>query len=95
MTSTPDADPARTLQEDLAELKSRQEIAYKRWKLTEEDWRNRDKWAEYEIAVHDMIERTSTSRAPWTLVEGNDKRFARIKVLKTLCEHLCPPQISK
>ena len=77
-----------TPEEQLERFKSRQEIAYKRWKLTEEDWRNRDKWAEYEIAVHDMIERTSTSRAPWTLVEGNDKRFARIKVLKTLCEHM-------
>jgi len=77
-----------TPEEQLERFKSRQEIAYKRWKLTEEDWRNRDRWADYEIAVNDMVERTSTTRAPWTLVEGNDKRFARIKVLKTLCERM-------
>jgi polyphosphate:AMP phosphotransferase len=69
-------------------FKARQETPYKRWKLTDEDWRNREKWDSYEIAVHDMIERTSTKAAPWVLVEGNDKKYARIKVLKTLCEKL-------
>lgn len=67
---------------------ARQETPYKRWKLTDEDWRNREQWGRYEIAVHDMIERTSTQIAPWVLVEGNDKKFARIKVLKTLCDAL-------
>ena len=63
-------------------FQAREEVPYKRWKLTEEDWRNRDKWHAYERAVHDMIERTSTRIAPWVLVEGNDKRHARVKVLE-------------
>jgi polyphosphate kinase 2 (PPK2 family) len=71
--------------EQLRRFKEREEIAYKKWKLTAEDWRNREKWDLYEEAVNDMVERTSTAYAPWTLVEGNDKRFARIKVLQTLC----------
>lgn len=66
----------------------RQETPYKRWKLTAEDWRNRAKWDQYQLAVHEMVERTSTHIAPWTLVEGNDKRYARIKVLETVCERL-------
>ncbi|MEK9723753.1 MAG: polyphosphate kinase [Rhodospirillaceae bacterium] len=71
--------------EQLARFKAREKIAYKRWKLTDEDWRNRDKRDDYETAVNDMIERTSTAGAPWTLVEGNDKRYARLKVLRELC----------
>ena len=74
--------------EQLRRFKAREEVPYKRWKLTEEDWRNREKWELYEQAVNDMVERTSTVNAPWTLIEGNDKRFARIKVLKTVCERL-------
>ncbi len=77
-----------TPDEQLARFKARQETPWKQWKLTDEDWRNRQKWAEYEMAVHDMVERTSTSLAPWTLVEGNDKLFARVKVIKTLVERL-------
>ncbi len=77
-----------TPEEQLARFKAREEIPYKRWKLTEEDWRNREKWDLYEDAVNDMIERTSTAHAPWTLVEGNDKRFARIRVLKMVCDTL-------
>lgn len=77
-----------TEDEQLARFKAREEIPYKRWKLTEEDWRNREKWDLYEQAVNDMVERTSTAHAPWTLVEGNDKRWARIKVLRTLCDRL-------
>ena len=77
-----------TPEEQLARFKAREEIPYKRWKLTDEDWRNREKWPLYEEAVSDMVERTSTAHAPWTLVEGNDKRFARIKVLQTVCERL-------
>jgi AMP-polyphosphate phosphotransferase len=54
------------------------------WKLTEEDWRNRDKWDVYTEAYEDCFERTSTPEAPWTLVEANDKAFARVKVLETV-----------
>ena len=75
-------------EEQLERFKQREQIAYKRWKLTEEDWRNREKWDRYEEAVNDMVERTSTAHAPWTLVEGNDKRFARVKVLRTICDRL-------
>jgi polyphosphate kinase 2 (PPK2 family) len=75
-------------EEQLHRFKERETIAYKRWKLTEEDWRNRDKWQDYEIAVHDMVERTSTERAPWVLVEGNDKNFARIKIMRSYADRL-------
>ena len=77
-----------TKDEQLRRFRARARSAYKRWKLTDEDWRNRKQWAAYELAANDMIERTSTSQAPWTLVEANDKRFARLKVLTTLCERL-------
>lgn len=77
-----------TKEKQLARFKEREQTPHKRWKLTEEDWRNRDKWDDYELAVNDMVQRTSTRLAPWTLVESNDKRFARIKVLKTLCKKL-------
>jgi len=77
-----------TKEEQAARFKSRQETPYKKWKLTDEDWRNREKWDEYETAVNDMIERTSTRISPWILVEGNDKRYARIKVLKALCDSM-------
>ena len=81
-----------TSDEQLARFKSREETPYKRWKLTDEDWRNREKWNDYELAVNDMVQHTSTHIAPWVLVEGNDKRYARVKVIKTLCgkleEHL-------
>jgi polyphosphate:AMP phosphotransferase len=77
-----------TSDEQLRRFKQRQEIAYKRWKLTDQDWRNREKWAAYETAVQDMVERTSTVGAPWTLVEGNCKRHARLKVLRTVAEAL-------
>ena len=53
-----------------------------------EDWRNREKWGHYEAAVDDMVAHTSTDIAPRVLVEGNDKRFARIKIISTLCEQL-------
>ena len=74
--------------EQLARFKIREQVKYKRWKLTHEDWRNREKWRDYELAVHDMVQFTSTHLSPWTLVEGNDKRFARLKVLRTFCEKL-------
>ncbi|MDP6701336.1 MAG: polyphosphate kinase, partial [Candidatus Latescibacteria bacterium] len=69
-------------------FKDRQVTPYKRWKMTDEDWRNREKWDHYEAAVDDMVARTDTDCAPWTLVEGNDKRFARVKVIRALCERL-------
>ena len=71
-------------EEQLARFKERERIEHKRFKITEEDWRNRKKWDAYERAVCDMIDRTSTGYAPWTVVEANNKYFARIKVLKTL-----------
>jgi len=75
-------------QEQLKRFKAREKVGFKRFKITDEDWRNRDKWNEYELAVCDMIDRTSTEIAAWTLVEANDKYYARIKVLKTLCERI-------
>ena len=77
-----------TPDEQLNRFKEREQIPYKAWKLTDEDWRNRDRWGDYELAVNDLVERTSTRQAPWTLIEANDKRYARIKVLQTLCERL-------
>jgi len=74
--------------EQLRRFKERQATGYKRFKITQEDWRNRKKWDQYEQAVCDMVERTSTSEAPWTLVEADDKSYARIKVLTTLCDRI-------
>ena len=70
--------------EQAARFKERQETPDKQWKITEEDWRNREKWKEYEEAVNEMIIRTSTNHAPWVIVEANDKYYARIKVLETV-----------
>ena len=70
--------------EQLRRFRSREKTAYKRWKLTREDWRNREKWARYQAAVEEMLLRTSTSYAPWTVVESNFKWFARVKCLGTL-----------
>lgn len=75
-------------EEQLRRFKEREKIGFKRFKITAEDWRNREKWVPYERAVCDMVDRTSTEIAPWTLVEANDKNFARIKILKTLCERI-------
>jgi polyphosphate:AMP phosphotransferase len=77
-----------TSEEQLRRFEERQNVPYKQWKLTEEDWRNRDRWDPYEQAVHKMVEQTSTSVAPWTLVEANDKHYARLKVIETVIEHL-------
>ena len=75
-----------TKDEQHRRFKEREETPHKQWKLTEEDWRNREKWDEYEQAINAIVERTSTRSAPWTLIEGNDKRHARVKVIKTVCE---------
>jgi polyphosphate:AMP phosphotransferase len=79
---------AITREEQLRRFKERESIGFKRFKITEEDWRNREKWDDYERAVCDVVDRTSTEIAPWTLVEANDKYFARIKILKTLCQRI-------
>jgi polyphosphate kinase 2 (PPK2 family) len=77
-----------TKDEQLKRFRERKRTAHKRWKITEEDWRNRRRWIDYLLAVDEMVARTSTQVAPWVLVEGNDKNFARIKVLKTLADRL-------
>jgi len=74
--------------EQLARFKEREQVAYKRHKITDEDWRNRKRWARYEEAVGEMVARTSTRAAPWTLVPANDKHVARLTVLRTLCKGL-------
>jgi AMP-polyphosphate phosphotransferase len=77
-----------TPEEQLRRFKDRERSSFKSWKLTDEDWRNRGRWNDYAAAVNEMVERTSTYFAPWTIVEANDKYFARIKVLDTVCERL-------
>jgi polyphosphate kinase 2 (PPK2 family) len=77
-----------TKQEQLRRFKEREHTNYKAWKLTDEDWRNRGKWEDYEQAVDDMLIKTSTHIAPWTIVPANDKYFARIQVLKTVVDKL-------
>ena len=75
-------------EEQLRRFKSRQKTAFKRFKITQDDWRNRKKWHAYEQAVADMVDRTSTELAPWTLVEAQDKYFARVKIIKTVVRQL-------
>lgn len=70
--------------EQLRRFTERQNDPFKQWKITDEDWRNREKWDAYEEAVNEMLMRTDTSYAPWTVVEGNNKYYARLKVLKTV-----------
>jgi polyphosphate:AMP phosphotransferase len=77
-----------TKDEQFKRFRERESIPHKQWKLTEEDWRNREKWEDYETAVNDLVEHTSTNAAPWVIVEGNDKSYARVKVLTTLCNRL-------
>lgn len=73
-------------QEQLQRFESRSIDPLKNWKLTDEDWRNREKWDLYEVAVNDMLLKTSTVTAPWTVIEGNCKWYARVKVLKTIVD---------
>ncbi len=74
--------------EQLARFERRKNTPFMRHKLTEEDWRNRAKWARYEVAASDMIDRTGVASAPWTIVPANDKRHARLVVLRTLSERI-------
>ena len=77
-----------TKEEQLKRFRQRQEVPFKQHKITDEDWRNREKWESYALAVDEMVARTSTESASWTLVAGNDKRYARVQILKTLCRRL-------
>lgn len=70
--------------EQLARFMARKNDPNKAWKLTDEDWRNREKYPQYCLAINDMLKMTSTDFAPWTLVESDDKKYARIKVIKTV-----------
>jgi len=72
----------------LERFNERQNTPEKQWKITDEDWRNRDKWDAYETAVNEMIQKTSTSYAPWHILESVDKKYARIKALKIVVEDL-------
>ena len=74
--------------EQLRRFKEREETRFKRFKITPEDWRNRDKWPLYEAAVCEMVERTSTDIAPWQLIAADDKQYARIAILRSLCEQI-------
>lgn len=75
-------------EEQLRRFREREQVAFKNFKITADDWRNRKRWSDYQHAVCDMVDRTSTAIAPWTLVEANNKLHARIKVLTTLVERI-------
>ena len=75
-------------EEQYRRFKEREQTPWKYYKITEEDWRNRDKWQDYKLAVNDMVAHTSTTLAPWHLIGANDKKFARVEVLKTICKTL-------
>jgi polyphosphate:AMP phosphotransferase len=72
----------------LNRFRDRENFEHKQWKITEEDWRNREKWDAYAEAVNEMLHRTNTDYAPWTIVESNDKRYARIKALEIFCSEV-------
>ena len=75
-------------EEQLKRFKQRQKDPLKVWKLTDEDWRNREKRAEYEQAVEDMVARTDQPYAPWQLIEADSKRYARVRVIRTVIERI-------
>lgn len=79
---------AITKEEQLKRFKSREKTTFKQYKITPDDWRNRKRWDDYIEAASDMIDRTSTSSAPWTVIEANDKHLARVKVIETICDRL-------
>ena len=74
--------------EQLRRFESRQKDPYRNWKITDEDWRNRAKWDQYYEAVEDMLQKTNTENAPWDVVPGNNKNFARVFTLKTVCKKI-------
>jgi polyphosphate kinase 2 (PPK2 family) len=73
-------------QEQLRRFESREQDPYRVWKLTDEDWRNRGRREEYEAAVEEMLERTDTAVAPWQVIAGENKRWARVAVVRAVCE---------
>jgi len=79
---------AITPDEQLARFEDREKAPTKRYKLTDEDWRNRDKWDDYVKAMNDMVENTATAEAPWHIIPSTDKRYARIQALRIVCETL-------
>lgn len=70
----------------LERFNERENTPEKKWKITDEDWRNREKWDLYEAAVNEMLAKTNTTYAPWNILESNDKKYARIKALKTVID---------
>ena len=74
--------------EQLRRFNARRDTPHKQWKLTDEDWRNREKWGTYRSAVEDMIARTHTDNAPWTIVEGEDKLWARVRTIEAVVDRL-------
>lgn len=70
----------------LERFNERENTPEKKWKITDEDWRNREKWDLYEVAVNEMLAKTNTTYAPWNILESNDKKYARIKALKTVID---------
>jgi len=74
--------------EQLARFRAREVTAYKQHKINAEDWRNRRKWDAYEIAVGDMLALTDTPNAPWHLIPANNKRYARLQILRTACRQI-------
>lgn len=75
-------------EEQLERFRERQQTPFKQYKITAEDWRNREKWDSYQAAAVEMLEKTSTKEAPWALVAANDKKFARLEVLRTIVKRL-------
>jgi polyphosphate kinase 2 (PPK2 family) len=75
-------------EEQLKRFRKREQVAHKNYKITPDDWRNRKNWGRYELAVHDMVTRTSTKSAPWTLVSGNDKQVARLEIIEAFIRAL-------
>lgn len=75
-------------EEQLKRFRKREKDPLKQWKLTEDDWRNREKRGEYEEAVEDMIARTDQPHAPWHLIEADSKRYARVRVIETVIERI-------
>ena len=74
--------------EQEARFKAREETPHKRFKITEEDWRNRERWDDYQHAAADMLERTDSRHAPWHVIAANDKNSARLEVLRAILRQL-------
>jgi polyphosphate kinase 2 (PPK2 family) len=75
-------------EDQLRRFEERKQTPWKQHKITDEDWRNREKWNEYEAAVNEMLIRTDTETAPWVVVSANSKHYARVRVAETFCERL-------